>query len=57
MMMDFDEETEDKLYIIHAEKFDKDKLKYLTINQTNKYYDSENTLIAETANINSNNCN
>ena len=49
------EEIEDKLYIIHAEKFDKDKLKYLTINQTNKYYDSESTLIAETANINSNN--
>ena len=49
------EEIEDKLYIIHAEKFDKDKLKYLTINQTNKYYDSESTLLAETANINSNN--
>ncbi len=49
------EEIDEKLYIIHAEKFDKDKLKYLTINQANKYYDSESTLTAETANINSNN--
>lgn len=49
------EEIDDKLYIIHAEKFDKNKLKYLTINQANKYYDSESTLSAETANINSNN--
>ena len=49
------EEIDNKLYIIHAEKFDKNKLKYLTINQANKYYDSESTLSAETANINSNN--
>ncbi len=49
------EEIDDKLYIIHAEKFNKDRLKFLTINETNKYYDSKSTIIAESANINSNN--
>ena len=49
------EEIDDRLYIIHAEKFEKDKLKYLTINEATKYYESKSTLIAETANINSNN--
>ena len=49
------EEIDEKLYIIHAEKFKKDKLKFLTINETNKYYDSRSTIIAETANINSSN--
>ena len=33
----------------------KDQLKFLTINETNKYYDSRNTIIAETAKINSTN--
>ena len=49
------EEIDNKLYIIHAEKLKKNKLKFLTISETNKYYDSKNTILAETANINSKN--
>ncbi len=49
------EETEGKIYIIHAEKFDNNKLKYITINETNNYYDSKSTIIAEVANIKSKN--
>ena len=45
------EEIDNKLYIIHAEKLNKDRLKYLTINEANKYYESNNTIVAETANI------
>ena len=45
------EEIDDKLYIIHAEKLNKNKLKYLTINEANKYYESNYTIVAETANI------
>tara|TARA_B100000886_G_C20425370_1_gene493688 strand:- start:3678 stop:4760 length:1083 start_codon:yes stop_codon:yes gene_type:complete len=49
------EEIDNKLYIIHAEKFKKNKLEYLTINETSKYYDNKNTILAESANINSKN--
>ena len=49
------EEIDDKLYIIHAEKLKKNKLEYLTINETSKYYDNKNTILAESANINSKN--
>ena len=49
------EEIDNKLYIIHAEKLNKNRLKYLTINETNRYYESKNTILAETANINSKN--
>ena len=45
------EEIDNKLYIIHAEKLNKNKLKYLTINEASKYYESENTILAENANI------
>ena len=45
------EEIDDKLYIIHAEKLNKNKLKYVTINEASKYYESENTILAEKANI------
>ena len=49
------EEIDNKLYIIHAEKLKKNKLKFLTINEASKYYESKNTILAETANINSKN--
>ena len=49
------EEIEDKLFIIHAEKLNKNKLKFITINEASKYYDSKNTILAKSANIESNN--
>ena len=49
------EEIDNKLYIIHAEKLKKNKLKYLTINEASKYYENKNTIVAETANITSKN--
>ena len=45
------EEIDNKLYIIHAKKFKKNKLKFLTINESTKYYESSNTIVAESANI------
>ena len=45
------EEIDNKLYIIHAKKFKKNKLKFLTINEATKYYESSNTIVAESANI------
>ena len=45
------EEIDNKLYIIHAKKLKKNKLKYLTINEASKYYESDNTIVAESANI------
>ena len=45
------EEIENKLYIIHAKKLNKNKLRYLTINETTKYFESNNTIIAESADI------
>ncbi len=45
------EEIDNKLYIIHAKKLKKNKLKYLTINEATKYYESNNTIVAESANI------
>ncbi len=47
------EEIDQKLYIIHAEKFDKNTLKKITITEASKYYDIEKTIIAEKANIES----
>ena len=44
------EEIDQNLYIIHAEKFDSNKLKPITITEADKYYDNK-TIIAETANI------
>jgi len=49
------EKLDNKIYFIHAEKFDSNKLKYLTINETNNYYEAKSTIIAETANITSKN--
>ena len=45
------EEIDQNLYIIHAEKFDADKLKSITITEADKYYNNKTTIIAETANI------
>ena len=49
------EEIDNKLYIIHAEKLQKNNLKNLTINEASKYYESKITIQAEGANISSNN--
>tara|TARA_Y100000816_G_C26099640_1_gene582521 strand:- start:761 stop:1843 length:1083 start_codon:yes stop_codon:yes gene_type:complete len=49
------EEIEDNLYIIHAEKFDRNELKSITITEADKYYNNKQTIISETANINSKN--
>ncbi len=49
------EEIEDNLYIIHAEKFDQNKLGLLTITETDKYYKKNSTISAQSANINSKN--
>ena len=49
------EEIDENLYIIHAEKFDRDELKSITITEADKYYNSKKTIISEKANINSKN--
>ena len=49
------EEIDNKLYIIHAEKLQKNNLKNLIINEASKYYESKITIKAEGANISSNN--
>ena len=36
------EEVDNNIFIIHAEKFDKNKLKSLTITETDKYYKNKN---------------
>ena len=33
-----------KIYIIHAEKFDKNQLKSITITEADKYYNKKNTI-------------
>ena len=45
------EEIEDNIFFIHAEGFDKNILKELTITEIDKYYNSKNTITAEKANI------
>tara|TARA_Y100000816_G_C26048638_1_gene549652 strand:- start:137 stop:976 length:840 start_codon:yes stop_codon:yes gene_type:complete len=45
------EEIEQNVYFIHAERFDKNFLKSVTISETNKYYKSKNTITANKANI------
>ena len=37
------EEIDENLYIIHAEKFDNDKLKSITITKADKYFNNEST--------------
>ncbi len=49
------EELDKSLYIIHAEKFDKNELKSLTITETDKYFNNIRTIRAKLANINSKN--
>ena len=49
------EEMEDNIYIIHAEKFDINKLKLITITETDKYYNNKSTITAKIGNINSKN--
>ena len=49
------EEVDQNLYIIHAEKFDKNELKSITITETDRYYNNKNTITAKNANINSKN--
>ena len=49
------EEIDESLYIIHAEKFSKNRLESITITEADKYYNNKSTITAETANIISNN--
>ena len=50
------EELNENMYIIHAEKFDQNELKSVTITEADKYYSNKNTITAELANIISKNC-
>ena len=45
------EEIDESIYIIHAEKFDKNKLKGITITETDKYFSNRSTIIAKEGNI------
>ena len=45
------EEIEDNIFFIHAERFDANILKELTITEIDKYYNSKNTITADKANI------
>ncbi len=45
------EEIDENLYIIHAEKFDQNALKSVTITEADKYYSNKKTISAEIANI------
>ena len=49
------EEIDQNIYIIHAEKFDNNTLKVVTITEADKYYNDTRTINAEVANINSKN--
>ena len=49
------EEREKNLFIIHAEKFDKDSLQNVTITEANEYYNNKSTINAEKANVSSKN--
>ncbi len=45
------EEMENSIFIINAEKFDRNELKNITITEVNKYYNNKNTINAKEANI------
>ena len=49
------EEREKNLFIIHAEKFDKNRLQNVTITKANEYYNNKTTINAEKANVSSKN--
>ena len=51
------EEIEDSIYIIHAQKFDNNELKSITISEMDNYFDNKNTITAQKANITSKNWN
>ncbi len=45
------EEIDNSVYFIHAERFDKNYLKSITISEIDKYYKNKNTITADKANI------
>ena len=47
------EEIEDSLFIIHAKEFDQNKLRLVTITETDKYFNNKSTISAKTANVSS----
>ena len=49
------EEIDDSLYIIHAKEFDKNKLRSITISETDKYFYNKSTITATNANVSSKN--
>ena len=49
------EEIEEHIYIINAEKFDKNNLNSITITEADKYYNNKSTIKAESAKIESKN--
>ena len=49
------EEIEENIYIINAEKFNKNNLKSITITEADKYYNNKSTIKAESAKIESKN--
>ncbi len=51
------EEIEGSVYIIHAEKFDSNELKSITITEMDSYYDNKNSIVAKKGSIISKNWN
>ena len=49
------ETLDNSIFFIHAEKFNKNILKSVTITETDKYYRNKSTIKSETANITSKN--
>ena len=49
------EELDRNIYLIHAEKFEKNSLRSLTITEADKYYNNKSTISAKSANIASKN--
>ena len=49
------EEIDQNIYIIHAEKFDKNKLRTISITEADRYYSNKSTIRASEANIQSKN--
>ena len=49
------EEIDKSVFVIHAEKFQKNKLKSVTISETDIYFNNKSTIIAKEANISSKN--
>ena len=49
------EEIENSLFIIHAKEFEKNKLKSITITETDRYFNNRSTIVAKNANVSSKN--